>query len=513
MKMYLLVADLGSSKTELVLYDGTLTVLDSTGFRTPFEEQDGVKAIDPKQYMESLIDAADRLAVPRASDDTLYVSTTGMGSTVLAASPVAASTCGSADEAEALTPALSWETSLEDAAAPAGGWTTVPIEATGKTPLPTYPLFKIPELRRRLAKRRGVRAVACFVSLHDYIWACLTGSARFHTDFSLASRSLLFDDVECRWDTRILAALGLRESDVPTTVPAGTVVGPVRAKLRRSLGWPGASFVFAGMHDHVATTLTGFRLAEALHGGLKSGVWVNPAGTTESLISLTEPGPAGTRALVSGAPRRRLNTARVWDRRMCALVCYPCLSGALLRSAAECGVDFDACLRTLGRITASPPRRRLAADDPGFVRIHRGHDAAFSDISAARVVGVQYESRAGIEDMQALLDEVGGGCATGGCREIVCLGGQARSPWLGRLKAAVLNRPMHVLAGENCAALGVALRFVESHASPRPGGIRRRLARLAATMQRHDPEPKSAIRFDAAYRAYCRTTATWRQRE
>jgi len=191
-KMYILVADLGSSKTELVLYDGTLTVLDSTGFRTPFEEQDGVKTIDPKQYMESLIDAADRLAVPRASDDTLYVSTTGMGSTVLAASPVAASTCGSADEAEALTPALSWETSLKDAAAPAGGWTTVPIDATGKTPLPTYPLFKIPELRRRLAKRLRGRALACFVSLHDYIWACMTGSARFHTDFSLASRGQFF---------------------------------------------------------------------------------------------------------------------------------------------------------------------------------------------------------------------------------------------------------------------------------------------------------------------------------
>ena len=113
------------------------------------------------------------------------------------------------------------------------------------------------------------------------------------------------------------------------------------------------------------------------------------------------------------------NTARVWDREMCALVCYPCLSGALLRSAAECGVDFDACLRTLGRITASPPRRRLAAHDPGFVRLHRGHDASFSDISAARVVGVQYESRSGMEDMQALLDEVGGGRATGACREIV----------------------------------------------------------------------------------------------
>jgi len=513
MKTYILVADLGSSKTELLLYDGMLAVLASTGFRTPFKEHDGVRTIDPKEYMESLVDAADRLAVPRASGNTLYVSTTGMGSTVLAATPVAVSKCCSVGETEALTPVLSWETALKEAAAPPGGWSTVPLESTGKTPLPTYPLFKIPELRRRLAKSRKGRPVACFVSLHDYIWAFLTGSGRFHTDFSLASRSLLFDDVECRWDARILAALGLTDADVPTAVPAGTVLGPVRAKLRRSLGWPGASFVFAGMHDHVATTLTGVRLAETLHGGLKCGVWVNPAGTTESLTSLTEPGAARMQALVSGAPRLRLNTARVWDQRMCALVCYPCLSGPVVRSAAECGVDFDACLRTLGRITASPPRRRLAANDPGFVRIHGGHEAAFSDIAAARVVGVQYESRAGMDDMQALFDEVGGGRTTGGCREIVCLGGQARSPWLGRLKAAVLNRPMHVFAGENCAALGVALRFVESTARSRPAGIRRRIDHLAASMERHDPEPELAARFEKAYRAYRWITATWGKRE
>jgi len=510
MKTFILVADLGSSKTELVLYDGMLAVLDSAGFRTPFKEHDGVRTIDPKQYVESLVDAAGRLAVPRASGNTLYVSTTGMGSTVLAA---VASTRVGADGPAAMGPVLGWETALREAAAPAGGWATVPLDRTGKTPLPTYPLFKIPELRRGLAERRGRRIAASFVSLHDYIWTSLTGGCRFHTDFSLASRSLLFDDVECRWDARILAALGLTEADVPTAVPAGTVLGPVRAKLRRSLGWPGASFVFAGMHDHVATTLTGLRLAETLHGGLKCAVWVNPAGTTESLTSLTEPGAARLKALVSGAPRLRLNTARVWDQRMCALVCYPCLSGPVVRSVAECGVDFNACLRTLGRITASPPRRRLAADDPGFVRIHGGHEAAYSDIAAARLVGVQYELRAGMDDMQALLDEVEGVRAPGGCREIVCLGGQARLPWLGRLKAVVLNRRVHLLAGENCAALGVALRFVESTARSRPAGIRRRIDRLAASIQRHDPEPELATRFEKAYRAYRRITATWGKRE
>jgi sugar (pentulose or hexulose) kinase len=513
MKTYILVADLGSSKTELVLYDRMLAVLDSTDFRTPFEEHDGVRTIDPRQYTEDLLDAADRLAVPLGSGDALYVSTTGMGSTVLAAAPVAASKRGGAGGPQALTPVLGWETALKEAAPPAGGWSTIPLEATGKMPLPTYPLFKIPELRRRLAESRDGHAAVCFVSLHDYVWASLAGGGRFHTDFSLASRSLLFDDVRCRWDTRILAALGLAESEVPSAVPAGTVLGSVRPEVRRSLGWPAASFVFAGMHDHAATTLTGLRLAGAIRGGLTCGIWVNPAGTTESLTSVAEPGADWMQALVGGAPQLRLNTARVWDEGGCALVCYPCLSGPVLRTAAEYGIGFDACLRTLGRITATPPRRRLMAGDPGFVKIHGNHEAPFPDIAAARAVGVQYELRAGMEDMQALLGEVGGGLATTGCREIFCLGGQARTPWLGRLKAAVLNRPVHVLAGENCAALGVALRFVEYTARRRRAGVRRRIARLALSMQRHDPERESALRFEAAYREYHRVVAAWRERE
>ena len=513
MKAHILVADLGSSKTELVLYDGLLAVLDSTDFRTPFEEHDGVKSIDPKRYTEGLLDAADRLAVPRGSGNALYVSTTGMGSTILAAAPVTVSKRGGVGGPAALSPVLSWETALKEAAAPAGGWSTVPLEATGKTSLPTYPLFKIPELRRWRAESRGKRAAACFVCLHDYIWTFLTGGCGFHTDFSLASRSLLFDDIHCRWDARILAALGLAESELPTAVPAGTLLGPVRPELRRSLGWPAASFVFAGMHDHAATTLTGLTLAGALHGGPACGVWINPAGTTESLASVADSGERWIRALVKGAPRLRLNTARVWNERLCALVCYPCLSGPVLRAAAEYGIGFDACLRTLGRITATPPRRRLAAGDPGFVKIHGGHQAASPDIAAARVVGVQYELLAGIDDMQALLREVGGGLAAGDCREIVCLGGQARAPWLGRLKAAVLNRPVHVLAGENCAALGVALRFVECTARSRPAGVRRRIARLAASMQRHDPEREVATRIEVAYREYRRVTAAWRKRE
>jgi hypothetical protein len=32
-------------------------------------------------------------------------------------------------------------------------------------------------------------------------------------------------------------------------------------------------------------------------------------------------------------------------------------------------------------------------------------------------------------------------------------------------------------------------------------------------MQRHDPEPEAAARFETAYRAYRRITANWKERE
>jgi hypothetical protein len=79
----------------------------------------------------------------------------------------------------------------------------------------------------------------------------------------------------------------------------------------------------------------------------------------------------------------------------------------------------------------------------------------------------------------------------------------------------VLGLPVFSLAGENCAALGLALRFMEKNfpAAPwsgRPHGRAvLRIEELAGRMERFDPEAGLVQAFGAAYGDYERTTAQW----
>jgi sugar (pentulose or hexulose) kinase len=335
-----LIIDLGTSGTKVTVLDEGLHEVRETRFATPFRRHAGIPSLDPEAILDAVFSGIRSFSLDELPAETLSISVTGMGSTIMAASP----------DGGVIVPAVSWEYCGETAAAAA-----VDLGGTGKVILPTYPFFKIPWLREQVGDMKAV-----YLSLPDYVLAAFDDFRRFATDYSFASRSLLFSDLAYTWDAGILEHLHISTRELPDLCAAGEAGTPVAAAKIRDLRLPAASSVYPGMHDHLATAYLGVRLIESGRGG-----WVNAAGTTESLICTANRAPE----LVRSAPASLLNTEATWDEHTLALVGYTCPSGKIMNAADQFDIDW----RNLEKgwtdsLLPVPPRKRNLPNDGGRLR-------------------------------------------------------------------------------------------------------------------------------------------------
>lgn len=118
--------------------------------------------------------------------------------------------------------------------------------------------------------RRMVR----WLSLPDYILWLLTGEQL--TDYSIASRTLLFDQRRLDWSQDLLAAAGLRSDQLPPVAAAGTLAGRLTAGAARQTGLPAGLPCVLGGHDHLCAAFAA--------GAIRAGVVVDSIGTAEALV-------------------------------------------------------------------------------------------------------------------------------------------------------------------------------------------------------------------------------------
>lgn len=113
-----------------------------------------------------------------------------------------------------------------------------------------------------------------FLFMQDYLSFCLTGLRC--TEFSLASRSMLFDIRHVSWSEELLAACGVTAQQMPAVIPSGTSSGTVTAEAAALTGLPeGIPVVLAG-HDHACASVAA--------GILDSSVVLDSLGTSETCI-------------------------------------------------------------------------------------------------------------------------------------------------------------------------------------------------------------------------------------
>lgn len=122
-------------------------------------------------------------------------------------------------------------------------------------------------------------------------WMAYRLCGQMATDYSLASRTMLFDLCVREWSAELFETAGLDRALMAPTVQAGTVLGRVQPDAASATGLPTGVEVASGGHDHVCA-------AFAL-GVTEPGMLLDSIGTAEAFFLVT--GELDTTARVAGS--------------------------------------------------------------------------------------------------------------------------------------------------------------------------------------------------------------------
>lgn len=122
---------------------------------------------------------------------------------------------------------------------------------TGQLPSGKFTLSKLLWMKRNTPEFLG--KVHRFLFIQDYLASRLTGN--LCTEFSLASRSMMFDISRLKWSQELLSTCGLEEKQMPIVIPSGTASGNVTKQASLLTGLPcGIPVILAG-HDHASASV------------------------------------------------------------------------------------------------------------------------------------------------------------------------------------------------------------------------------------------------------------------
>lgn len=147
-------------------------------------------------------------------------------------------------------------------------------EITGVNISPIYSVNKILWLKENRADIWN--QVWKIFTFQDFIIYRLTGETVL--DYSMASRTMLFDYTKQEWSQELLMESGLNEELFSRATQAGTLVGKLHSALAEKIGFPMGTPVAAGSHDHICNAVGS--------GVIRSGWCADTVGSTEGLTAI-----------------------------------------------------------------------------------------------------------------------------------------------------------------------------------------------------------------------------------
>lgn len=114
------------------------------------------------------------------------------------------------------------------------------------------------------------------VTFQDYIIYRLTGIAVI--DYSMASRTLMFDINRNDWSEEILKEAGINREKLSLPRRGGSIVGVILPVMAFTMGLPSDIKIVVGTHDHICNAIGA--------GAVNYGDCVNTVGTTEGVTAL-----------------------------------------------------------------------------------------------------------------------------------------------------------------------------------------------------------------------------------
>ena len=327
-------------------------------------------------------------------------------------------------------------------------------DIAGITGMPPNPMFSASKLLWIGKHRPEVLDRAKYLMLFgDFIAYKLTGERVI--DYSLASRTMLFDINSYTWSEQIAGAFGLPADRFSKPVRAGTPVAPLLAGIAEETGLPRSLIVVAGGHDQA--------LAALGSGAVESGQAIDGMGSTECITAVIEKGADAARMAKYGfccephavkdrfitlAFNASAGTAMSWYKRR--------FFTDLAREAEETGKDFhrlaDAIvpeaitdLLFLPYVGGSGTPFMDSVTGGAFVGLSLAADAP--SMYKAVLEGICFEMRLNLELLDAL------GLAPD---EIRAVGGNTLSEPLMQIKADIFDRDIYVLSDREIGATALA---------------------------------------------------------
>lgn len=439
----LLGIDVGTTNIKVIVFTTSGAPAASASVATPTERpRPGWAEHDPHILWESVVDAIRRALA--AIDDPrrvrgLAVASVGEAGVLLDA------------RGEPLTPIIAWYDRRTATYVQRWNVHDDPLETfrlTGMLPVPIYGVFKLQWLRDY--KPEGYAAATTWLHVADYIAFRLCGARA--TDYSLASRSMLFDLRARRWSDALIDHAGLRGDLLPEPVASGTRIGTVTAAAAAETGLAPGTAVGVGGHDHVCGALA----ADVRH----VGDCLDSIGTAEAAFLPLDDIPLDERLFIANMSSGTHVTfgAHVARDRYYAMDGLFSSGAAVewMRTLVASGAPLDAAAAEVEALAASAPPGSLgvlflphltAGERGAFV----GLTVSSGRAALARAVyeGLAFEWRHMLDNIEEMLGVR--------ARTIRAIGGGTRLPvWLG-IKAHVLGRPIQVLDMDESVTLGAAL--------------------------------------------------------
>jgi xylulokinase len=245
--MYLVGIDVGTTNTKTVIFDvetGNIRAVGSsrTITRHPVPEWSEFDAEDIwGTVLQSIQAAVQRCDHP---ERIAAISVASMGESAF---PVDA-------EGNVLHSAIAWYDLRT--VAEAQEWENIAgreriFTITGHIPRPTFGVNKLLWLRNHVPE--AFERMHHWLSIEDFVLWKLSGN--FATDYSIASRTMLFDQRTLTWSKPLLEQAGLPAAWFPPAFPSGTAIGTVSKEVAEQTGLPQQTIVSTGGHDHLCGAL------------------------------------------------------------------------------------------------------------------------------------------------------------------------------------------------------------------------------------------------------------------
>ncbi|MFW9805336.1 MAG: xylulokinase [Candidatus Thorarchaeota archaeon] len=293
-----------------------------------------------------------------------------------------------------------------------------------------------------------------FLLVHDYLIHKLSGE--YVTDFSNASRTMLFDIRLANWSDRLLDTFGIPLEKLPSTVESGTMIGELTSQASKETGLKEGIPIVAGGGDQQCAALG---VGVVKEGRLKS---TTGTGTFILAHSKTVRLDPGLRVLCSRhvVPNSFVVEASMFTTGSALKWFRDNLGSEERKVADERGMDpYDIITEEADKIPAGSEGvihipHFVGAGAPNwnphsrgiFAGLALGHTRAH--IIRAILEGVSYEIRSNVEVMREL------GLPS---KEVRVTGGAARSETWMQIQANILRMPVIRTQMEEATAVGAAI--------------------------------------------------------